>query len=188
VRLGFAGPERDDPALVSLYLPSSSFWYILKPVTEKNTNLPTIVPSGDSSSVVEPPNYAQPPVIFWKYSRAFAERVCDYLMNGKSLTKICKLQGMPSYSTICYWRANNVDFDNMLKKAKQFRAEQFRDLIEDSLAEAIDKDDIPAAKLAFDKLKYLASVDDPDTFGKKTNNGGGDTNIQVVIDTGIRRE
>ena len=154
---------------------------------EKHTKLPIPINDGDYSLVVEPPDYCLPTHHLWKYSKSYAERVCDYLLNGKSLTKICKIKGMPSYSTLCYWRSNNVDFDNMIKKSKQYRAEQFRDRIEEEIDEHLEKDEVAQAKLKFDKLKYLAAVDDQETYGKSTGNSSGDNNIQVVINTGINR-
>lgn len=141
-----------------------------------------------SKRFVDAPFNATPVAPLWTYSREFAERVVHHIIAGKSLSKISKLDGYPSYETICYWRANNVDFDNAIKKAKQCRAEIYRDLIEDSIIEDLElaPEQIAAAKLKYDKLKYLASVDDPTTFGKQSA-GGGDTNVQVIIDTGINR-
>jgi len=122
----------------------------------------------------------------WKYTPKWGELICELIAEGNSLVKICKMSGMPTYSAIARWRSQDNDFGAAYDKARVMRAEIMHDTIMDEVDELLDKDDVPAAKLKFDKLKYLAGVNDPDRFGNKLKHSGDEKQpIKFVIDTGI---
>jgi hypothetical protein len=104
------------------------------------------------------------------------------------MTEISKMPGFPSMGVIARWRAENEEFDKMVVMARKARAELFQDKIIASVDEDVDKDDVPSEKHKFDKLKWLAEKNDPDTFGNKTRiSGDSSAPLQIIVETGIMR-
>ena len=79
-------------------------------------------------------------------------------------------------------------FDEAVKKARAIRAETYHDRIAESIAEdeGLDWKEVPRAKMTFDKLKWLAAVNDPKTFAASKSEKTAVSAGQVIIDTGIR--
>ncbi len=146
-----------------------------------------------------------PPRTVWKYTEGYGHVICEMIAGGKTFKAICELSGMPTIGVLAMWRASEDDFRNAIQIAKKMRAEHFHDMIvEDLRAEAeakegdpnvsidenkISKDQVQARKLKMDRLKWLASVNDPDTFGNKTKvSGDAEAPLQLIVSTGITRE
>ena len=73
--------------------------------------------------------------------------------------------------------------------AKRMRAEMFHDKIVSSLDDVLDKEEVAAESLKWNKLKHLASVNDPETFGTRQKLvGDAKQPLQIIVDTGIRRK
>lgn len=126
----------------------------------------------------------------WKYSRAFGDIICQKIAEGNTLSEICNMQGFPALSTLARWRAENDDFEEALKVARRMRAEKYHDEIANDVVDdnGAEKDEIPARKLKMDRLKWLASVNDPETYGNKTKiSGDSSAPLQIVVSTGIDR-
>jgi hypothetical protein len=123
------------------------------------------------------------------YSEHMAQTICELIAGGASISAICAMDGFPSYSQLARWRVRYPDFGREYDVARSMRAEVMHDRILETIGESIDADDVAVAKLEFDKLKYLASVNDPDRFGNRVKHSGDkDQPLQFIIDTGIRRE
>lgn len=120
------------------------------------------------------------------YDEDMASSVICGITEGHTIKSLCSQPNMPSAGTIGRWRVENIDFDDACRRARAIRAECYHDKIADTAEEELDWKEVPAAKLKFDKLKWLAAVNDPRTFaaskGEKTNT----TAQNVIIDTGIR--
>lgn len=123
----------------------------------------------------------------FKYNTTYANFICMKIAEGMSMKSICDLPGMPPVSTIARWKSENPAFVEWINQAKRMRAELVHDEIWDSRDEEISKEDVPGAKLVFDKKKFLAEVNDPETYGKKREGQGGETIVNITLDTGIRR-
>jgi hypothetical protein len=67
------------------------------------------------------------------------------------------------------------DFNLQVNEARKQRADFWVSKIVEDLDEDIDKDAVPAKRLKFDKLQFLAKSDNPDKYG--TNNKKVDINI-----------
>jgi len=120
------------------------------------------------------------------YDEHIASHIIAAITEGHSITSICKNDKMPSAGTIGRWRVENPEFDEAVKKARAIRAECYHDKIVESTDEVYDWKEIPAAKLHFDKLKWLAAVNDPKTFAASKSEKSAVSAGQVIIDTGIR--
>jgi hypothetical protein len=142
----------------------------------------------------------------WAYSVIIAEAICQKLIEGKPITKICEEEGYPPYYMITRWRKENSSFDKMVNDAYKHRAEFHRDKVlevadedptmYDDDGKPIVTDDgevvmkpIAERKLQIDTHKWLAGTDNADRFGNKTKVEGeiGVKHTVFVVDTGIRR-
>jgi hypothetical protein len=69
-----------------------------------------------------------------KYNEKISEEICNLIMTGLSVTKICLLENMPPRSTLNGWLVKNTDFSYRYAQALQFRthlkAEERHELIE----------------------------------------------------------
>jgi len=136
------------------------------------------------------PQFVKGNTTFWNYSAVYRDLICQRVAEGMSLTKIAKQPGFPSTSIMAKWRQANPDFEDMYQAARQARAEAYADQIADSLDDMDDmkKDEVPAQKLKYDKLKWLAEKNDPKTYGTKDKGGEGNAPITMVINTGVPLE
>lgn len=126
----------------------------------------------------------------WTYSPMFGDLICGKMLEGRTLSEVCKLQGMPPRATVMRWRSMHPGFDEQVQMAQRMAAEHWHDEVAESVPkeEDIGKEAVPAAKLAFDKRKWLAEKNDPDRYGPRTKVSGDDSQpITVVVDTGIDR-
>lgn len=128
------------------------------------------------------------PITNYKYSQDFCDLVCQLLREGMTLTAICKMEGFPSYSTVCRWKKQNQEFNELLEEAKKDRAEVFMDKIitiaDNSMDGKIDKDGVTAMRLATDGFEKAASAGDPATYGKAKDQQVRIENL-IMINTGI---
>lgn len=70
----------------------------------------------------------------------------------------------PTYTQLLI---KDADFREQVENAKRSRADIFYEKIVDSVDEQLLKEEVPAAKLRFEKLQYLAATDNPDKYGPK---------------------
>jgi len=124
---------------------------------------------------------------FYQYNKIYCDLICQMISEGKTLTDIGKMPGFPSTSIIAQWRTRHEELENGIRAARRARAEGYADKIAESLEETreLNKDDIPAEKLYFDKLKYLAEKNDPQTYGTKNAGEHTPTQVNMVINTGV---
>ena len=128
----------------------------------------------------------------WEYSDTMAALICEKIRTGSLMKDITKEPGMPNYSVISRWRREREEFNEALVQARQDRAEILK---EEALQEALDLADNPpvdqevaAAKLKVDTIKWVAGVDHPDRFGSKKEAGISVGTAVIMVDTGIKRE
>lgn len=128
----------------------------------------------------------------YKYSQLIADLICNKIMDGGLISKICKEAGMPPYSTIVRWRQQHPEFGEALEMARKARAEAMHDEVLDSVSDErialMSKDDIIAARLKVDTYKWAAEKNDPNKFGKERVGGSGPGAIQIIVNTGINRD
>lgn len=113
--------------------------------------------------------------------------VSFYLALERYITGISLKNSLESvglrYSDFCYLKSISEEAREMYKQAKRDRAEYLYDkaLV---VAEESGND-----RLVVDTMKWSAEKGDPSEFGNKTTvSGDKDNPLQIVIDTGIRRE
>lgn len=72
----------------------------------------------------------------------------------------------------------DAEFKEAVAEAKRARADVFYEKIVDSVDLPLEKEEVPAAKLRIDTLKYLASIDNPDKYSEKVKHQH-DVNINI---------
>lgn len=91
------------------------------------------------------------------------ETICKGLANGKTLTKLCEeLKLAPE--TIYGWVRQNESFSENYHNARASMAKTLIDKLVDE-SEAIDSENVLAAKVRADVLKWVACRYNPGTFG-----------------------
>lgn len=114
------------------------------------------------------------------YSEELAQVICESLMVGMSLRKICELDDMPAISTVMQWLASGKDgFMEQYAHARQVQAEylldELIDIADDSSKdyvivdgqERLDQEHIQRAKLRIDTRKWNIEKLAPKRYGNK---------------------
>jgi hypothetical protein len=125
------------------------------------------------------------PTVYREYDRVMCDLICQKIVEGKAVSKICEEPGMPPYAVISRWRREHEEFNLAYERARRDRAEVFFDLALDRASEILDKDDAQVAKVQIEAYKWAAEKSDPDRMRGKEAAVGGST--VIVIETGIRR-
>lgn len=121
-----------------------------------------------------------------RYTEELAERICALFASGATMSAISRMPEMPSLETLYRWVQNNKVFREMLDDARATRAFSAEDRIADLAELPIDKDSAPGERLRFDALKFLAEVNNPARYGKKTTISGDKNNpVVLVVQTGV---
>jgi hypothetical protein len=128
-----------------------------------------------------------PPIQKHGYSEQLADLICQKIVEGVPMSDICKEPGFPTLHMIARWKRLKPEFAQALQHAREARAELLRDQALKAATGPMDKDDVPAAKLAVDTFKWAAEKDDPRTYGNKVDVSGAISVMQLVVDTGIQR-
>ncbi|WP_283149000.1 hypothetical protein [Silvimonas soli] len=116
-----------------------------------------------------------------RYTNAMAERICERLMGGESLRRICKSDDTPDQATVYRWLNQNKSFREQYTRAREVQADTLADEIidiaddgindsyvdEDSGAERTNYDVIARSKLRVDARKWLAGKMAPKKYGEK---------------------
>lgn len=97
------------------------------------------------------------------------ETVCEGLLNGKSLRKICLEDGMPNKSTILRWLSADDEFATIIARARDLQAEALFDDMTDIVNDMLDqKVESNAAKTAIWAKQWQASKLKPKKYGDST--------------------
>jgi hypothetical protein len=124
------------------------------------------------------------------YSDEIASFICINLMQGKSLTAICKDKRMPTLPTVYSWlddkgRKFRVDFFKSYITAREIQAATFADQILDISDD--EKIDINRCRLMIDSRKWIAAHLLPRKFSDRMQLTGADDqqlipkNTQVIV-------
>jgi len=114
------------------------------------------------------------------YSPGLADRVCELMIEGVSLRKICEMSGMPSRRAILNWLKNNEEFRQRYEIARlmqiEYWAHEIIDIADDTSGDfiinehgerVVDHENINRARLKIDARKWLMSKLHPARYGDK---------------------
>jgi hypothetical protein len=120
------------------------------------------------------------------YGQETADAICEKLADGKSLRAICKLDGMPTTSTVCKWLSKNQEFAEQYARARELQADA---LFDDCLALADNEHDKAASdaqerRLQIDTRKWMAGKL-KGKYSDKVKHVGGDEGDSPIAFTGF---
>lgn len=116
------------------------------------------------------------------YTKEIGSFICEQISHGKTMTSICKLEGMPSIATIYGWlnplsHKYNESFLKSYLVAREVQAEVLADEIKDISDEFDKKDDgtkVNRARLRTENRKWLAAHLLPRKFSDRVQLTGAD--------------
>lgn len=126
------------------------------------------------------------------FSWELAQACAGLIREGYSIRSIGKMSGMPSEQILHAWQAKNLDVKKLFQQARADRAEYYHDRAVEIAVEAhengLDKDEVPATKLAIETLKWAAEKGNPERYGAKVNAISSAAPLQIIVNTGIIRD
>lgn len=123
----------------------------------------------------------------WQYSKELGQAICDALLEGEYLSKICDGVRFPPFATVSRWKRVHAEFQIMLTEAYEDRAELFGDRMRE-LAEDTHEDNASARGVQINAYKHLASIDSKRYQPKAGPQTVVNADKAVVIITGIARD
>jgi hypothetical protein len=100
------------------------------------------------------------------YTPELAERICDGLMDGLSLVKICQAEDMPNRRTVLRWWEKDPDFATKCARARVLQADLMDDMIID-LISSVTPESASADRVKLAALTWRASKLAPKKYGDK---------------------
>lgn len=98
------------------------------------------------------------------YTEKLAQEICMRILEGESLSKVCKAEDMPARSSVNKWLSENSNFsDNYVRACKIRRENRFEDL--DDVVDSTE--DVQRARLKVDVIKWQLSKEEPKKYGDK---------------------
>jgi hypothetical protein len=111
------------------------------------------------------------------FTQDVADRICEGLIEGKSLRSLCLADDMPSAGTVCRWLGVNADFREQYERAREAQADTLADEILDIADDGsndfmgddakYDGDAVARSKLRVDARKWVAAKLKPKKYGDK---------------------
>ena len=160
---------------------------------ERNCLVTYDILSGDEVAAADRPVNA---LAAQPYTVGISQLICTYLREGKTMTQISKMEGMPRTGQVYGWMNRYPDFKHNVKQARLDRGHFFHDQIVDKAKELDESDSeeittlgLQKDRIVIDTYKWAAEKNNPDAYGARTKISGDAENpigIQI-IDTGIRR-
>lgn len=122
-----------------------------------------------------------------KYTEALAIGICERIAKGRPLTKICRLKGMPDYSTVLRWRRDRDDFAALYQAAREDAADTLADQVltiaDDASGDVtedgeggrvVDHENVQRSRLRVDARKWIACKLKPRVYGERIQHAGHD--------------
>jgi hypothetical protein len=115
------------------------------------------------------------------YSPKMIDKICNYIIEGKSVNAICRMRGMPNRTTIGKWLEKYPEFSDRYIRAKQiqtyFNADELMDMAKD--CDGNSSSAVQKAKLLVDTQKWISSRMLPKIYGEQTKQ----IQVEQVINT-----
>ena len=118
------------------------------------------------------------------YSDILIDLICEKIVHGDSMKKVCSTPGMPSYSVLCSWRRTIPGVEERIARAREDRGEYLRDKAMEALEE-MDEDNVAAQTAKHKGLVWAAGVDHNRYSPKAKIEASISTPTQILVYTGI---
>lgn len=94
-----------------------------------------------------------------RYRKGQGDRICEGLMEGRSLRAICAEEGMPSRRTVFDWLLHEPEFRRQYGVARQVQADTLGDealeIADGAMEEKETRETVARSKLRIDTRKWL---------------------------------
>ena len=97
---------------------------------------------------------------------SLSNNICQRLMEGTPLTKICKDKDQPSLSTVYKWIAKHKDFASKLLTARKIGCQTYLDKMIEEL-ESVSAKDVGIVREKLHHYRWLTSKLLPNLYGDK---------------------
>ncbi len=113
-----------------------------------------------------------------EYDQKIGDAICVHLVNGKSLSEICRRKGMPSKDTVYKWIRQHPSFADVSARAREDQGDTYADRVLE-LEKRVTAANAQAMKVRIDALKWAAGVRRPRRYGAAAH---------VTVDADVRVE
>lgn len=142
------------------------------------------MPRTSQSKEVAPTEQSRPVGRPSSYSEEVADAICERMINGESLVKICLDDKMPSRAAVYRWFDARPDFEARCARAREGLAEARVDEIED-LADATTEANAHSMKVKISTKQWVAMKMAPRIYGDRTRTevtgeNGGPIQVKAV--------
>jgi hypothetical protein len=125
------------------------------------------MPPRKKSTEAEPTEPQRPVGRPSTYSDEIADIICERMINGESLVKICKDENMPSRAAVYRFFDARPDFEARCARAREGMADFLVDEI-DELAEATTEANVQSMKVKISTKQWRAMKMAPRIYGDRT--------------------
>lgn len=105
------------------------------------------------------------------YTPEIADKICEYVENGMALSRVCKLEGMPTPATVYRWLRNFPEFNEAYTRAKdtqlEMLAEEILEIADDGSEDKGNNLKVQRDRLKVDSRKFLLERLRPDKYGTR---------------------
>ena len=109
---------------------------------------------------------ARPPQA--KKSPEMIKAICDKVIEGYSLERICRDPAMPSVVAVWHWYKNDPEFARQYDEARQARGDRYGERVADVVeAVKLGEIDYNTARIAIDAYKWAAARMAPKHYGDR---------------------
>jgi hypothetical protein len=100
------------------------------------------------------------------FTQEMADRICDWLIIGKSLTSFCKESNTPTLKTVYNWLEKHPTFLQQYMRARDIQADVRVDMMMDIADSQVnDQIELRQNELRIDTIKWTASKIKPKKYG-----------------------
>lgn len=120
------------------------------------------------------------------FSIPLANLILQKIFEGKRLSQVANMDGMPNIRTIYSWLRTNQEFALEYEEALKVKGLYAFDAIEEiaDLARYAHKDEVPGLKTSLDAYKFIAERSDRSRYGPPTSSQGS-SGVTIQINTGV---
>ena len=133
------------------------------------------------------------------YSAKIVKKICDMIETGESVSKICRMKGMPEKKSVYRWLAKYPEFMEEYMAAKicgvEALVDQMMDIANDSSMDfkevngkkTFDGDHVQRSRLRIDTIKWVSTKLVPRLYGDRTQvDVSGEVGVKALSDDQLK--
>jgi len=125
------------------------------------------------------------------FTQEIADRICEELIEGRSMRQICSDEGMPNRSTVLRWMDQNPEFAAKCARAREMQADLMDDIILE-VAHNVTPESAAADRVRLSAYQWRAAKLLPKKYGDRvqtevTGADGGPVQVETPTDNDLAR-